>query len=34
VRPYFKAQKNDDRDAAGIAQAATRPIMRYVEVKM
>jgi len=25
VRPYVKAQKNDDRDAEGIAEAATRP---------
>ena len=24
VRPYVKAQKNDDRDAEGIAEAATR----------
>jgi transposase len=24
VRPYIKAQKNDDRDAEGIAEAATR----------
>src|ERR1700730_14767160 len=28
ARPYVKAQKNDDRDAAGIAEAATRPIIR------
>jgi transposase len=33
VRPYVKAQKNDDRDAKGIAEAATRPIMRFVELK-
>ena len=25
VRPYVKAHKNDDRDAEGIAEAATRP---------
>src|SRR6476619_7550338 len=25
VRPYVKAQKNDDRDAEAIAKAATRP---------
>lgn len=25
VRPYAKAQKNDDRDAEAIAEAATRP---------
>ena len=28
VRPYIKAQKNDDRDAEGIAEATTRPTMR------
>jgi transposase len=33
VRPYAKAQKNDDRDAEGIAEAATRPTMRFVELK-
>jgi transposase len=33
VRPYIKAQKNDDRDADGIAEAATRPTMRFVELK-
>lgn len=33
VRPYVKAQKNDDRDAEAIAEAATRPTMRFVEVK-
>jgi transposase len=33
VRPYVKAQKNDDRDAEGIAEAARRPTMRFVEVK-
>ena len=33
VRPYVKAQKNDDRDAEGIAEAATRPTMRFVAVK-
>ena len=31
--PYVKAQKNDDRDAEGIAEAATRPTMRFVELK-
>ena len=30
VRPSVKAQKNDDRDAA---EAATRPTMRFVELK-
>jgi transposase len=33
VRPYVKAQKSDDRDAEGIAEAATRPTMRFVELK-
>ncbi len=33
VRPYVKAQKNDDRDAEAIAEAATRPTMRFVPVK-
>src|ERR1700727_2332285 len=33
VRPYIKAQKNDDRDAEGIAEAATWPTMRFVELK-
>ncbi len=28
-----QAQKNDDRDAEGIAEAATRPTMRFVELK-
>lgn len=30
VRPYVKAQKNDDRDAEAIAEAASRPTMRFV----
>jgi transposase len=33
VRPYVKAQKNDDRDAEAIAEAATRPTMRFVPPK-
>jgi transposase len=33
VRPYVKEQKNDDRDAEAIAEAATRPTMRFVELK-
>jgi transposase len=33
VRPYVRAQKNDDNDALGIAEAATRPTMRLVELK-
>jgi transposase len=33
VRPYVKAQKNDDHDAEAIAEAASRPTMRFVELK-
>src|SRR3954451_22235233 len=33
VRLYVKAQKNDDRDAEAIAEAATRPTMRFVALK-
>jgi transposase len=33
VRPYVKAHKSDDRDAEAIAEAATRPTMRFVELK-
>ena len=33
VRPYVKAQKNDELDAEAIAEAATRPTMRFVVVK-
>jgi transposase len=33
VRPYVKAQKNDDLDAEAIAEAATRPTMRFVTMK-
>jgi transposase len=33
VRPYVKAQKNDDRDAEAIAEASTRPTMRFVPLK-
>ncbi len=32
VRPCAKAQKNDDRDAEAIAEAASRPTMRFVEL--
>jgi transposase len=32
-RPYVKAQKNDERDAEAIAEVATRPTMRFVELK-
>jgi transposase len=33
VRPYVKAQKNDELDAEAIAEAATRPTKRFVTVK-
>ena len=33
VRPYVKAQKNDDRDAEAVAEAATRPTMRFVGLR-
>jgi transposase len=33
VRPYVKAQKNDDRDAEGIAEAATHPTTGFVDLK-
>jgi transposase len=33
VRPYVKSHKNDDRDAEAIAEAATRPTMRFVALK-
>jgi transposase len=33
VRPYVKVHKTDDRDAVGIAEAATRPTMSFVAVK-
>ncbi len=33
VRQYVKAQKIDDRDAEGTAEAASRPTMRFVELK-
>ena len=33
VQPYVKAHKTDDRDAEAIAEAATRPTMRFVELK-
>lgn len=33
VRPYVKAGKNDNRDAEAIAEAATRPTMRFAELK-
>jgi transposase len=33
VKPYVKSNKSDIIDAAAIAEAATRPTMRFVEVK-
>jgi len=33
VLPYVKAQKNEDRDAEGIAEAASRPTTRFVGLK-
>jgi transposase len=33
VQPYVKSQKNDNWDAEAIAEAATRPTMRFVELK-
>jgi transposase len=33
VRPYVKAHKNDERDAEAMAEAATRPTMRFVQLK-
>ena len=33
VRPYVKAHKNDHRDAEAMAEAATRPTMRFVPLK-
>lgn len=33
VKPFMKRQKNDANDAEAIAEAASRPTMRYVSVK-
>jgi transposase len=33
VQPYVKAQKTDERDAEAIAEASTRPTMRFVSLK-
>jgi transposase len=33
VKPYVKSGKNDANDAEAICEAASRPTMRYVEVK-
>src|SRR5499426_290953 len=33
VKPYVKSNKNDSRDAEAIAEAVTRPTMRFVPAK-
>ena len=33
VKPYVKSNKNDRNDAAGIAEAMSRPDMKYVPIK-
>ncbi len=33
VKPYIQNNKNDENDAAGIAEAVTRPNMKYVAIK-
>src|SRR5262249_11918124 len=33
VKPYVKSHKNDSRDAEAIAEAVTRPTMRFVPIK-
>lgn len=33
VKPYVKSNKNDRNDSAGIAEACTRPSMRFVPIK-
>lgn len=33
VKPYVKRQKNDSADAEAIAEAVTRPTMRFVPIK-
>lgn len=33
VKPYVKSNKNDARDAEAIAEAVTRPTMRFVAIK-
>jgi transposase len=33
VKPYVKANKHDSRDAEAIAEAVTRPTMRFVPIK-
>jgi transposase len=33
VKPYVKSQKNDTVDAEAIAEAVTRPTMRFTQVR-
>jgi transposase len=33
VKPYVKTNKNDEKDAEAIAEAASRPTMRFVSIK-
>ena len=33
VKPYVKSSKNDRNDSEGIAEAVTRPSMRFVAIK-
>src|ERR671929_1199603 len=33
VKPYVKTNKNDSRDAEAIAEAVTRPTMRFVPIQ-
>jgi transposase len=33
VKPYIKSNKNDDKDSEGIAEAVTRPTMKFVPIK-
>jgi transposase len=33
VKPYVKSNKNDMREAEAIAEAVTRPSMRFVPIK-
>jgi transposase len=33
VKPYVQSNKNDQNDAAGIAEASTRPKMKFVPIK-
>lgn len=34
VKPYFKRNKTDSADAEAIAEAMTRPTMRFVAIKL